>query len=311
MRREMSEAKLDYFFEAARFGSMRAAADRLGVAVSSVSRQIAQLERDMGVSLIERGRRTLKLTEAGALAFDYCHERVGRKEAFDSRIADLKGLRAGRIAIAIDEGFVAMGMASVIGQFMATYDRLSLEAHLAGPQESLRRVAEDDAHLGLLFNPLSDPRLSVRASIGAPLRVVACADHPLARRERLRLADLAGLRLALPDGAFDIARLLADAERREGVTLQPALQTNSLALIHALVRTGGMIAILPDFAAAAEAAAGAMVSLPLADPFLSGAVVTLVTRMGRVLPFAAGKLATALESHLSGWPRSVERRRAG
>ena len=47
---------LYYFHEAARLGSMRLASDKIGVAVSSISRQIAQLERDMGVALIERGQ---------------------------------------------------------------------------------------------------------------------------------------------------------------------------------------------------------------------------------------------------------------
>ena len=61
----LTDAKLRYLAETASLGSMRAASEKLDVAVSSISRQIAQLEADIGLPLIERGRRSIKLTEAG------------------------------------------------------------------------------------------------------------------------------------------------------------------------------------------------------------------------------------------------------
>ncbi|MBW8077744.1 MAG: LysR family transcriptional regulator, partial [Gallionella sp.] len=64
----LSDAKLRYLAEAAALGSMHAASEKLDVAVSSISRQIAQLESELGLPLIERGRRALKLTQAGEMA---------------------------------------------------------------------------------------------------------------------------------------------------------------------------------------------------------------------------------------------------
>src|SRR5882724_12218142 len=66
-----SDLNLQYLYEAARLGSMRAAADLLAVAASSISRQIAQLEGEVGTALIERGARRLRLTEAGRLLIEY------------------------------------------------------------------------------------------------------------------------------------------------------------------------------------------------------------------------------------------------
>ena len=60
----MWDNALNYFYEAAKRGSMRLASEKIGVAVSSISRQISQLERTFGMSLIEPGRRSIKLTEA-------------------------------------------------------------------------------------------------------------------------------------------------------------------------------------------------------------------------------------------------------
>src|ERR1700680_2119286 len=81
----MQDLNLRYLYEAAKLGSMRAAADNLGVAVSSVSRQISQLEADMGIGLIEHGRRTIKLTEAGLLLIEHYSEQLRVNEAFDAR----------------------------------------------------------------------------------------------------------------------------------------------------------------------------------------------------------------------------------
>ena len=68
------EIRLRYLYEAARLGTMRAASEELNVATSSISRQIAALEKDLGMRLIEGGRRKIKLTEAGDAAFAYYRE---------------------------------------------------------------------------------------------------------------------------------------------------------------------------------------------------------------------------------------------
>lgn len=102
----MQDLNLRYLYEAAKLGSMRAAADNLGVAVSSVSRQISQLEADVGMALIEHGRRNIKLTDTGMLLIEHYSEQLRLNEAFDAKLSDLKGLRTGRIHLAVGEGFI-------------------------------------------------------------------------------------------------------------------------------------------------------------------------------------------------------------
>ena len=70
----MLDNALSYFFEAANLGSMRLASEKIGVAVSSISRQISQLELELGTPLIERGRRSIRLTEAPGCAAIYLPE---------------------------------------------------------------------------------------------------------------------------------------------------------------------------------------------------------------------------------------------
>lgn len=89
--------RLRYLAEALRAGTMRPASANLSVAPSSISRQIAQLETEPGVPLIERNRSPLKLTEAGELALSYFRAFTKQQEAFTSKVQDLKGLRGGTV----------------------------------------------------------------------------------------------------------------------------------------------------------------------------------------------------------------------
>jgi DNA-binding transcriptional LysR family regulator len=89
----LQELNLRYLYEAAKLGSMRAAADSLGVAVSSVSRQISQLEADVGIALIEHGRRNIQLTETGRLLIEHYSDQLRLNEAFEAKLSDIKGHR--------------------------------------------------------------------------------------------------------------------------------------------------------------------------------------------------------------------------
>src|SRR3546814_280979 len=100
----MWDNALHYFYEAASLGSMRLASDKIGVAVSSISRQIAQLEAEMGIALIERGRRSIRLTEAGKLAYDYHKNQLADREALMNQLQELREVKTGRIDLAVGEG---------------------------------------------------------------------------------------------------------------------------------------------------------------------------------------------------------------
>ena len=86
----MSDNALHYFYEAATAGSMRLASEKVGVAVSSISRQIAQLEQNMGVALIERGRRSIRLTEAGEHTFEFYKNQRADREALMLKLLKMR-----------------------------------------------------------------------------------------------------------------------------------------------------------------------------------------------------------------------------
>jgi len=225
----MQDLNLRYLYEAAKLGSMRAAADNLGVAVSSVSRQISQLEADVGMALIEHGRRNIKLTESGLLLIEHYSEQLRLNEAFDAKLSDLKGLRTGRIHLAVGEGFIGQPLSNLLIRFNAKHPGLFINVHMsASSNEVVRLVAEDDAHLGLVFHSSDDPRIRVLASVRQPLCAIMHVNHALAAHKLLKLADLQSYRLCLPEPSFRTRQLLQMAESNERVSLQPSITCNSI-----------------------------------------------------------------------------------
>ncbi|HEY3850552.1 MAG TPA: LysR family transcriptional regulator [Steroidobacteraceae bacterium] len=295
----MQDLNLRYLYEAAKLGSMRAAADSLGVAVSSVSRQISQVEEEVGLALIEHGRRNIKLTQAGDLLIAHYSDQLRLNEAFEARLSDIKGLRTGRIQLGIGEGFIGEPLSNMLARFNAKHPGLFINVHVsASSNEVVSLVAADDAHLGLVFQSFDDPRIRVLASVRQPLCAVMKIDHPLAARKLLKLADLRTHRLCLPESSFRTRQLLQTAEADESVSLQPSVTSNSLILLKSLLMAGEFFTVLPVLAVSKEVDNGQLAAVPIDSAALQEASVQLISRLGRRLPPAPLRMVSALTNYL-------------
>ncbi|BCM85329.1 LysR family transcriptional regulator [Methylobacterium indicum] len=297
----LDERCLRYLAEAVGCGSVRAAADKLNVNASAVSRQLAQMEVQLATPLIERHRRGVRATPAGSLLLDYYRRQASDREDILAKLTDLKGLRRGHIDVVLGEGFVGDLMSGLLQGFWGRHPDLTMTLDLAATNDVVRRVVEDEAHLGLVYNPPPEPRLRTHLAMPQPIRVLVRANHPLAAHPGpVRLADLAGHRLGTMHPAYGIRQIIAAAERAEGVRLDPVLITGSIGVLKQFVASGIGVTLLPAFCAAQEVAEGSLAALPLADPGLDGVEAQIVTRLGRQLPPAAGTLLQHLARGMAG-----------
>jgi DNA-binding transcriptional LysR family regulator len=277
------------------------------VAVSSVSRQISQLEAEIGVGLIEHGRRNIKLTETGLLLIEHYSEQLRLNEAFDAKLSDIKGLRTGRIHLAIGEGFIGQPLSNLLVRFNAKHPGLFINVHMsASSNEVVRLVAEDDAHLGLVFQASDDPRIRVLASVRQPLCAIMKRDHPLAGHKLLKLADLKSYRLCLPESSFRTRQLLQTAESNERVSLTPSITSNSITLLKSLLESGEFFTLLPVLAVGKEVENGQFAAVPIDSSALQDAAVHLISRLGRRLPPAPLRMLTALTAYLEACGGTID-----
>jgi DNA-binding transcriptional LysR family regulator len=297
----MSESAFRYLHEASLTGSMRAAGDKMGIAVSSISRQIAQLEREMGTSLIEHGRRVIRLTEAGELAVNYYRNQLAERDAFFAQVADLRSAITGRVDLAIGEGFLGQTIASVIEDFRTRHPQVRLGVHIDSTAEIVRRVVEDEVHLGLVLQLPSEPKIRLRTSLAQALMAVVAPSHPLARFTSIRLDELQAHELCLAPKEFRVRQILENAGVRKHIFLNEAMTTNSVSMMRQVAKTGKFATVLPLLAAIDELRDGSLVGIPLIDERLEETTVCLVSRTGRKLEGAPLRLLNAIEARMKSW----------
>lgn len=295
----LSDHRLGYLFEAVRLGSIRAAADLLEVNASVISRQIAQLEKDVGVPLIERLGRGVRATEAGELLTQRHRQWMADRADTLTKLRDIQGLKRGHIDIVLGEGFVSDLMSGPLHQFWQRHPQLTMSFELAGTSEVVAAVAEDRCHIGLVYNPPPDPRLRAVAAARQPIRLVARPDHPLAMAEKPpTLADINAFPIGLMYVNYGTRQVVRLAEAAEKIVIHPALTTSSINVLRHFARTGMGVTLLPAFSIAADLADGGLVARSIDNPMLSSPEAQVINRNGRELPTAASHLLRFLVGHM-------------
>lgn len=200
-------------------GGVGKAADRLNYSQPAVSKAIAGLERTLGKRLLERGRKGVELTSYGEALFN-CGTAVFddlRKgvEAIDF----LADPTAGEVRIACSEP-VSVGIVSaLISRFVRDYPRIVFNIVIRDAFAITRDL--DSRRVDLLIAqtrmPVDEERMRREILYHERIVVVADVDHPLARKRRLKLADLADEVWALPPRGSFITSLIMEAFRANGL----------------------------------------------------------------------------------------------
>jgi DNA-binding transcriptional LysR family regulator len=300
----MSDTALRYLLEAVNAGSMRAASDRIGVAPSSISRMIAQLEGTYGMALIEKGRRDVRLTEAGHYVIEYYRNQLSSREALTSRLQGLRSINTGNVTLAVGEGFLSAAFTDLINEFRTKNPQITLTLRVGGSQDIVKAILQDEAHMGLVFQVEPEIKIRVRSTTSQPLMAIVAAGHPLAHQAEVTMVELAQQSLCLMPREFRIRQILSHAEERSQVFLEPAITTNSILVQLESVRSGGCVTILPQLTVWTELRDRTLVSVPIADESIEKTNVSLILRTGRQLEGAPARLLNSLETKLRHWARN-------
>jgi DNA-binding transcriptional LysR family regulator len=206
---------LRYFVTVAEELHFGRAAERLHIAQPAVSQQIARLERELGVQLLDRSPRRVRLTDAGHRVLDAARDtltaaeqvRVAANKTVDAtvRIGTTAGLTA-RLERGID----------ALRERAPAFDVVLVDLPLVARLNALRHGELDFA---LARGVVSAPGLTVLPTWSEPLHAVVSSRHPAAGRDTVSIADLAGsfLRVPSPQNDPPLHDALGAALREAGV----------------------------------------------------------------------------------------------
>lgn len=290
----MLSPALRYFLEVVRSGSVRLAAERLHVAPSAISRQIAQLEREVGAALLVRTRRGVLPTEQGRLVAVYGN-RVGRgADRLRMSLDDVAQVRRGRVSIATVEGMLDQLLPDALVAFRTAHPGVTVSVQVAGTHQVAEAVLREDVEIGIALETPRRSELLLRQRWAQPLHAVMRPDHPLAGRKTVTVGELLSYPHVLPDRTFGIRMLTDRAAAETGTCAAPVAETNSLDLCRSYARSGLVVTVLAPVAVAREVAGGALHSVPLSDAIVRSATIDVFTAQSR----PSSRAAEALLVHI-------------
>lgn len=286
-------------------GSITGAAAALGYSQPAISQQLKRLEQRLGLPLVERVGRSVRLTEAGRILARHAPAVTTALDAASGELAELRGLRSGRVRLV---GFPSASP-TIVPRLLA-----DLDAHHTGvtvtyleaePPEAVDAVREDRADIALTFSypgDRDDPHgssargLSVRTVGTDDLLAVLPIGHPAAAGGAVDVAALAGEKwiAGCPRCRGHLLELCA----RAGFEPHIAFETDNFVAVEGLVAQGIGVATLPRMAVASFPQLPGVVTLPL--PPAEARTIHVVTAHGadRVPAIRAtlGAIARLLEA---------------
>lgn len=240
-----SPAHMATFAKIIDLNGFSAAARALGVPKAAVSRAIAELEAELGVKLMTRTTRRLRMTPAGERLLPAC--RAILQSADDARrlAAELVESRGGPLRVLAETTYGRVLLAPLVPRFLERYPHIPLDVELGevggaviGAHDLIIRAGED-----------ADPERVSRV-LGAPPAILCATPSYLQKAgEPATPADLSRFDLLTPEtppGSHYVLRLV-NGQRREEISVRPKLAVNDPALLHASVAAGLGIGLLPEF----------------------------------------------------------------
>lgn len=251
-------------------GSITAAAEALGYSQPAVSQQIRRLEQRIGLAVVERVGRTVRLTEAGRVLSRHAPAVTTALDAAVEELSELQGLKAGRVRLI---GFPSASPTIVprmLADLAEQHPGISVTYVEAEPPAAVEAVRENRADIALTFSypgDQADPHgpsahgLAVRTVGGDDLLAILSEDHPAAQSGSIDLADF-----ATEDWIAGCPRCrghLLEVCNRAGFEPRIAFETDNVVAVEGLVAQGIGVAILPRMAVDAFPHLPGVVSLPL------------------------------------------------
>jgi DNA-binding transcriptional LysR family regulator len=267
------------FREVARQGSFSKAADALDLSQPAVSQQISALERELGAPLLVRGRAGTIVTPAGGLLLAHADALAARLELADTQMDELAA--AERTALRI--GAFPTALATIVPRAIAELCAREPDLEVAieeGTVDALHQAVESGGlHLAVCWQDATKPRrvpdgLHRTDLAEEPMVAVLPADHRLARKRTIALADLARETWMAPEADG----MLVDACRTAGFEPRLAILTRDPLAARAIAAAGLAVSLTPRLIADLELPG--IVTRPLRGPTARRALYAIAPEQG-------------------------------
>lgn len=260
--------QLEAFCRIIDLGSFSMAAEDMGLSQPAVTFQIQALERELGITLLDRSPRSVLPTDGGRILYRHAREILRHVEEARREIVDLDELLRGTLLIGASTGPGEHVLPQVLGRFKANYPQTNVVLRILPTDEIISQVLSYDLEVGVVGAWESHPKLHFEPFVQDRLIVIAPPNHPWASGETVTIEELlhepfilqqvgAGVRTMLEAGLQEMGLSLADLNVHMEAGLQESIKT--------AVEAGFGIGIISRFAVQQELHLGTLAEIDVPD----------------------------------------------
>jgi DNA-binding transcriptional LysR family regulator len=268
--------------------SFSAAAHELSISQPSVSYQVKELEAVLGLPLIDRLGKRVRLTEAGEVLYEYARRTLTLLDEATLVMEQMRGIERGtlRVGASTTVGIYVIPLA--LGAYKKLHPNLALSLEIGARETLQERVKRGVLDLAVLSLPIADPDLESTSFMDDELVMVVPAGHRLAGRSNLTLRDFTSESFLMREPGSGTRIAVQMASRAAGVSLQVGMELGSNGAIKHAVEAGLGVAVLSRHAIELERRGGGLVvvdieGFPILRPW------SIVHLRRRQLPSAVGQ----------------------
>lgn len=245
--------------------SFLAAAEELSRTQPAISIAIKKLEQEIGLSLLDRFRRDIRLSDAGQIVFDYAQKILNLRAEISSALDELMQLHHGKVSIGANESTNLYLLPKLILAYRERYPQIKVEVFRSSSVRLPQEVKERNLDFGIVaFDPV-DRELESFPVVEDELVLVVPPKHRLARKRKVTLQDLASETFVAHNVQTPSRDYVIQVFRRAGVPLNIGIELSSMETIKQFVQMNLGIAILPKLALEKELREQTLVRVRMQD----------------------------------------------
>lgn len=226
-------------------GNYSKAAKSLYITQPALSRHIADMEKELGIKLLDRNKHTVELTDAGIKVYKCFHRIVRLYEALSQDIVDIKRGMSGTLRLGMLYYTIEQDFGHVISRFRSQYPNVEFERYHYQPNEVFDALADDRIDIGVLpyHTTAGDGFLRLQNFYRSEMEVMMASDHPLAAKEEITLDDLAKEENIILKNDPITNQSYGEVLKQEGYTAPKTLMVDDLDLIPYVLKTTNAVYI--------------------------------------------------------------------
>ena len=277
---------LKIFHAVARSGSFSRAASELAISQPSVSIQVGELERQLGVELFEPAGKSVRLTEAGRVCFDYAGRILALMAEAQRAMNEAKDLGLGRLLIGATRTPGTYILPAILGRLKQEHPRLEIALRIDESRKIHEMVRRQELDLAVTGRRLALPDLEAVRIADDEIVLVVAASHRLADVSEVAVSDLSREPFVMREPGSGSRELVDDALHRAGVCVTPALELEGVDAVKQAVAANLGVAMLSRCAVDLEVSSGRLRIVAVRN-FTVERTIWLVRHRERQLPRAA------------------------